>query len=201
MLLNRFYNTSLKWLPFKKLFLKHFCAVQSRRVYCFITWQVRETPSETFLTFFFNLLFFEIRHLMRNVNALMRHYFRCAWLFIKIVPMRVSTVILFFSILFKVPRLKHIWHCDNPFRRSPFFMSLIWARTVHFCQSIKLPSYLFCPPLFLFPCTVLCRIVFVKPENIETWPNHLSLRFMKKVRSKSFLYLWFQGLRFTGIWK
>ena len=41
----------------------------------------------------------------------------------------------------------------------------------------------FCLPLFLFPFTVPCRIVFAKPEDLETWPNHFSFRFLTRVRS------------------
>ena len=31
-----------------------------------------------------------------------------------------------------------------------------------------------------------CRIVFAKPEDLETWPNHLSFRFLTRVRSSSY---------------
>ena len=31
-----------------------------------------------------------------------------------------------------------------------------------------------------------CRIVFAKPEDLETWPNHPSFRFLTKVRSSSY---------------
>ena len=43
------------------------------------------------------------------------------------------------------------------------------------------------PPLFLstfssfFPCTVACRIVFARPEDLDMWPNHLSFHFFSKV--------------------
>ena len=30
------------------------------------------------------------------------------------------------------------------------------------------------------------RIVSAKPEDIETWPNHLSFRFLTRVRSSSY---------------
>ena len=36
-------------------------------------------------------------------------------------------------------------------------------------------------PLLLFSFTVSCRIVFAKPEDPETWPNHLYFRFLTKV--------------------
>ena len=48
------------------------------------------------------------------------------------------------------------------------------------------PHLFFCLPLFLFPFTVPCRIVFAKPEDLETWPNHLSSRFLTRVRSSTY---------------
>ena len=35
--------------------------------------------------------------------------------------------------------------------------------------------------LLLFSFTVSCRIVFAKPEDPETWPNHLYFRFLTKI--------------------
>ena len=37
-----------------------------------------------------------------------------------------------------------------------------------------------------FPCTVRCRIVFAKPEDFEICPDHLSFRFLTKIRSSSY---------------
>ena len=31
-----------------------------------------------------------------------------------------------------------------------------------------------------------CRIIFAKPEDLETWPNYLSFRFLTRVRSSSY---------------
>ena len=54
-------------------------------------------------------------------------------------------------------------------------------------HSLILSSHLFfCVPLFLFPFTVPYRIVFAKAEDLETWPNHLSFRFLTRVRSLSY---------------
>ena len=39
-------------------------------------------------------------------------------------------------------------------------------------HSLILSYQLFCLPLLLFPFTVPCRIIFAKPEDLETWPNH-----------------------------
>ena len=53
-------------------------------------------------------------------------------------------------------------------------------------HSLMLSSYLyFCLPLLLAPFTVSCRIVFAMPEDLETWPYHLSFRFFTMVRRSS----------------
>ena len=54
-------------------------------------------------------------------------------------------------------------------------------------HSLILSSDLFlCLPLLLFPFTLPCRIVFAKPEDLEMWPNHLSFRFLTRVKSSSY---------------
>ena len=53
-------------------------------------------------------------------------------------------------------------------------------------HSLMLSSHLFfCLPLLLAPFTVLCRIVFAMPEDLEMWPYHLSFRFFTMVRRSS----------------
>ena len=80
----------------------------------------------------------------------------------------------------------------DEFATIPFHLDLFLAALVELAKSIPvhsliLSSYLFfCPPLFLFPFTVPCRIVFAKPEDLETWPNHLSFRFLTRVRSSPY---------------
>ena len=75
---------------------------------------------------------------------------------------------------------------------NPFHLVLFSAVLVELAKSIPvhflmLSSHLFfCLPLYLFPFTVLCRIVFAKPEDLETWPNHLSFCFLTRVRSSSY---------------
>ena len=59
-------------------------------------------------------------------------------------------------------------------------------------------------PLFLFPFTVPCKIVFAKPEGLETWPYRLSFRFLTRFRSSSYFPMavwifcepphWYNGL-------
>ena len=73
-----------------------------------------------------------------------------------------------------------------------FCLVLFSAALVELAKSIPVHSLIlsthlcFCLPLFLFPFTVPCRIVFAKPEDLETWPNHLSFRFLTMVRSSSY---------------
>ena len=73
-----------------------------------------------------------------------------------------------------------------------FYLDLFSAALVELAKSIPVHSLIlsshlfFCLPLFLFQFTVPCRIVFAKPEDFETWPNHLSFRFLTRVRSSSY---------------
>ena len=75
------------------------------------------------------------------------------------------------------------------------------------------------PPLLLLLFTVSCRVVFAKPQDLETWLNHLSFHFLTKVRSSLispveawiflrtfslvtwFLYKMFSNLRWLAISK
>ena len=80
----------------------------------------------------------------------------------------------------------------DEFATIPFHLVLFSAVLVELAKSIPvhiliLSSHLFfCLPLFLFPFTVPCRIVFARPEDLETWSNHLSFRFLTRVRSSSY---------------
>ena len=70
---------------------------------------------------------------------------------------------------------------------SPFNFVLFSAAQVELAKfipvrSLILSSHLFfCLPFVLFPFTVPCRIVFAKPEDLETWPNHLSFHFLIRI--------------------
>ena len=55
--------------------------------------------------------------------------------------------------------------------------------TLKYCLSTSSSVCLFF--LFLSLC-LNCRIIFAKPEDLETWPNHLSFRFLTWVRSSSY---------------
>ena len=80
----------------------------------------------------------------------------------------------------------------DEFATIPFHLDLFSAALVELAKSFPVHSLIlsshlfFCLPLFLFPFTVPCRIVFAKPEDLETWPNHLSFRFLTRVRSSSY---------------
>ena len=50
---------------------------------------------------------------------------------------------------------------------------------------VHLSSNLSSVCLFFFFFLLLCRIVFAKPEDLETWLNHLSFPFLTRVRSSS----------------
>ena len=73
----------------------------------------------------------------------------------------------------------------DEFATIPFHLDLFSAALVEQVKSIPVHRF-FCLPLFLFPFTVPCRIVFAKPEDLETWPNYLSFRFLTRVRSSSY---------------
>ena len=97
-----------------------------------------------------------------------------------------------YSILFYPITLEGRRGTTDEFATIPFHLDLFSAALVELAKSILvhyliLSSHLFfCLPLFLFPFTVPCRIVFAKPEDLETWPNHLSFRFLTRVRSSSY---------------
>ena len=102
-------------------------------------------------------------------------------------PLGNATSILFYPITLEGRR-----GTTDEFATTPFHLDLFSAALVELAKSIPVHSLIlsshlfFCLPLFLFPFTVPCRIVFAKPEDLETWPNHLSFRFLTRVRSSSY---------------
>ena len=86
------------------------------------------------------------------------------------------------------------WPFDttDDFATNLFHLVLFSATLVELAKStpvhyLILSSHLFfCLLFLLFPFTVPCRIVFAKPEDLETWPNHLSFHFLTMVRSLSY---------------
>ena len=101
-------------------------------------------------------------------------------------------VIQWISILFYPITLEGRRGTTDEFPTIPFHLYLFSAALVELAMSIPVHSLIlsshlfFCLPLFLFPFTVPCRIVFAKPKDLETWPNHLSFRFLTRVRSSSY---------------
>ena len=99
---------------------------------------------------------------------------------------------IFYSILFYPITLGGRRGTTDEFATIPFHLDLFSAALVELAKSIPVHSLIlsshlfFCLPLFLFPFTVPCRIVFAKPEDLQTWPNHLSFRFLTRVRSSSY---------------
>ena len=97
-----------------------------------------------------------------------------------------------YSILFYPITLKGRRGTTDEFATIPFHLDLFSTALVELAKSIPVHSLIlsshlfFCLPLFLFPFTVPCRIVFAKPEDLEAWPNHLSFRFLTSVRSSSY---------------
>ena len=99
-----------------------------------------------------------------------------------------STSILFYSILFYPITLEGRWGTTDEFATIPFLLVLFSAALVEPAKSIPIHSLILSSHLFfrlplLFPFTVPCRIVLAKPEDLETWPNHLSFHFLTRVRS------------------
>ena len=107
--------------------------------------------------------------------------------FLKRMPGKGQLLFLFYPITLGGRR-----GTTDEFATIPFHLDLFSAALVELARSIPVHSLIlsshlfFCLPLFLFPFTVPCRIVFAKPEDLETWPNHLSFRFLSRVRSSSY---------------
>ena len=80
----------------------------------------------------------------------------------------------YLSILFYPITLEGRRGTTDEFATTPFHLNLFSAALVELAKSIPVHSLIlsshlfFCLPLFLFPFTVPCRIVFAKPEDLET---------------------------------
>ena len=76
---------------------------------------------------------------------------------------------------------------QQSFFTFPLFSCPGCAGKVHCCLFFILSSNVFfCLPLFLLPFTVPCRIVFAKPEDLETRPNYIYFSFLTMVRRTSY---------------
>ena len=81
----------------------------------------------------------------------------------------------------------------DQFATNPFHLDLFLAALVELAKSIPVHSLIFflptsssVLPLFLLSFTVPCMIVLARPEDLEIWPNHISFRFLTRVRSLSY---------------
>ena len=105
---------------------------------------------------------------------------------------QINRYIYVYSILFYPITLGGRRGTTDVFATIPFHLDLFSATLVELAKSIPVHSLIlsshlfFCLPLFLLSFTVPCRIVFAKPEDLETWPNYLSFRFLTRVRSSSY---------------
>ena len=99
------------------------------------------------------------------------------------LPLPSRKHILFYSLFYPIT-LEDRRGTTDEFATIPFHLVLFSAALVELAKSIPVHSLIlsshlfFCLPLILFPFTVPCRIVFARPEDLETWPNHLSFRFL-----------------------
>ena len=97
-----------------------------------------------------------------------------------------------YSILFYPITLAGRRRTTDEFETILFHLVPFSAALVKLAKSIPVHSLILSPHLFLlsasvfFPFIVPCRIVFAKPEDRETWPNHLSFCFLTRVRSSSY---------------
>ena len=66
-----------------------------------------------------------------------------------------------------------------PFSAAPFEL----AKSIPAHPLILSSHLFFCLPLLLFPLIVPCRIVLVKQEDLEMWPNHLNFGYLTWVSS------------------
>ena len=104
---------------------------------------------------------------------------RLSWVFIRnqVMDHCIHHTILFYPITLEDRR-----GTTDEFATIPFHLVLFSTALVELTKSIPVHSLIlsshlfFCLPLFLFSFTMPCRIVFAKPEDLETGPNHLSFQ-------------------------
>ena len=70
-----------------------------------------------------------------------------------------------------------IANCNKTFPPFPVFRPSWGILKPHSCPlfDVIFPSLFFCLPLLLASFSILCRIIFAIPEDLEMWPHHLSL--------------------------
>ena len=137
-----------------------------------------------------------IKHIV--INSFMFRYFLCektvfgfrpSWQMLALQE-KAKFRRIFYSILVYPITLEGRRGTTDEFATTPFVLDLFSAALVKLAKSIPVHSLILTSQLFfclpLFPFIVPCKIVFAKPEDLETWPNHLSFRFLTRVRSSSY---------------
>ena len=98
---------------------------------------------------------------------------------------------IFTSLHFPINR-KDRWGTIDDFLTSSLHVSLFSTTLWESANSILVHSlmmfsyFFFCLPLRLPPLTVPCKIVFTRPDDLDTWPYHFSLRFLTVIRRSSY---------------
>ena len=108
-------------------------------------------------------------------------------LFMNYLLSNLEFTLPYFFLLF--PITLEGYGASDAFATIPFHLVLFSAALVELAKSIPVHSLILCfhlffsLPLHLFPFTVLCRIVFAKPEDLQMWQKHLHVCFLTRVRS------------------
>ena len=109
--------------------------------------------------------------------------------------LEISVFEILYSILLYPKTLEGHRDTTDEFETISFHLVLFSAALVELTMTIPVHSWIlsshlfFCLPLPLFPFTVPRRRIvlkFARPEDLETWPNHLIFHFMTRVRSSSY---------------
>ena len=96
----------------------------------------------------------------------------------------------FYSIPFYLITLEGCRSTTDDLATTPFHLVLYSAVPVELAKSIPVNPFILsrhlCLSLLLFPSTVSRKIVFARPKDLETWPNHCSFRFFAMIKSSSY---------------
>ena len=105
----------------------------------------------------------------------------------RVISVRATEVLLFlfYSILITLEGRRGT---TDEFATIPFHFVLFSAALAELAKSIPVQSLILSShPLLLYASfSFSFHCVFAKPEDLETWPNQLSFRFLTRVRSSSY---------------
>ena len=108
-----------------------------------------------------------------------------------VIAHELLSIRLHFAYIFSPQTLEDCWGITYDFTTIPFHLVLFSAALVELAKSVPVHSLIlsshlfFSLPLLLLLFTVHCRIVFAKPEDLQTWSNHLRVCFLTRVGSSS----------------